>query len=357
MDLLIFFVILSVLVLVHELGHFVTARLCGVAVEEFGFGLPPRAIKLFERKGTLFSLNWLPIGGFVKLKGEDSDKERVTPDMFYAKPMWKRALVLVAGVVMNFVLGVVVFGAVYTYLGIPTKTDRVRIDVIAKDSPAELAGMMVNDWVQKIRIQNLESRILNTDELVKLINDNKGKEITLVVDRGGKEMEIKLTPRENPPPGEGAAGVVLTNTELIKYPWWQMPWRGALVGISEAFAWGREILGGMGALVMNLLKGKGVSSDISGPVGIYQVSAMVAKGGIIPILQFLGVLSINLGILNLMPFPGLDGGRIAFLGIEKVIGRERKDKFEGTVHTWGIIFLMGLMALITMRDVWRLFIK
>lgn len=345
MDLLIFFVILSILVLVHELGHFLTARSCGVAVEEFGFGLPPRAIKLFERSGTLFSLNWLPIGGFVKLKGEDSGKDTVTPDMFYAKPMRVRAYVLVAGAVMNFALGVVVFGAVYTYLGIPTKTDRVRIDVIAKDSPAEKAGFLNNDWIKGFG---------RTDDLVRYINENKGKEITLVVDRAGKEMNLKLTPRENPPAGEGAAGVVLSNTELIKYPWWQMPWRGALVGITEAFAWGKEILGGMGSLVMNLVKGNGMSSDISGPVGIYQVSAMVAKGGIVPILQFLGVLSINLGILNLMPFPGLDGGRIAFLGIEKIIGRERKDRFEGTVHTWGMIFLMGLMALITMRDVWRL---
>lgn len=347
MQLLIFLVILSVLVLVHELGHFLSAKFFKVKVEEFGIGLPPRAKKLFEKWGTVFSLNWLPIGGFVKLFGEEYQRgDELLPetkDRFYNKPSWQRALVFTAGVMMNFLLGVALFATIYSIIGIPTKTPRVHIGEVTAGSPAEIVGLKTDEIVFGFE---------ETDKLVSFINENKGKEIALtIINKEGMEREVKVTPRENPPPGEGSLGVVLTSVEFLKFPWWQMPFRGVVVGLKEAMAWGKEIAGGLWQIVYGLITGKGVTAEVKGPIGIYEISGQVVKQGIIPTLQFIGVLSVNLAILNIMPLPALDGGRLLFLPVEWIIGKKRKNKVEGVVNTVGMIFLLSLMLLITVRDV------
>jgi regulator of sigma E protease len=360
MQLIVFILILSVLILIHELGHFFMARLFKMRVEEFGIGLPPRGKRLFVKKGTLFSLNWLPLGGFVKLYGEDMEnpEQLSSPEAFFNKPMWQRAAVLLAGVTMNFLLGVVVFGIVYSYLGIPTKTDKVMIVEVSKDSPAETAGITVDSTVKKIVYKNKEVVFKNIDDFVKQVDNLKGKEVQMVLtDKGGAEKTIKITPRLNPPEGQGALGVALSSIEMKKYPIWQMPFRGIVVGLEEAWGWGKEIAKNLGTILFNLITGKGLPKDVSGPVGIYQVSKEVYKVGWVAVLQFMGILSINLAILNVMPFPALDGGRIAFLGVEKIIGKVKKNKIEGYVNTAGMIFLLGLMLLITVKDVIKLFVK
>lgn len=357
MDLLVFLLILSVLVVIHELGHYFAALLFGIRVEEFGFGLPPKVMKLFRHKDTDFTLNLLPIGGFVKLAGEEYSDGPVRTDMFYQKPIWQRAVVLTAGVVMNFLLGVLLFAGVYSYLGVPEKTDRVKIEEVTKNSPAEMAGIKIEERVMQFSVLSSQFSITDGDQLVKLIGENKGKEVTLTVQNTkGESREVKVTPRLNPPAGEGSLGVLLNSVELVKYPWWQMPFRGSVVGLKEAIAWGREILDGLAKTVGTLFKGK-VPDDVSGPVGIYQVSSKVTKHGLIAILQFMGVLSINLAILNIMPLPALDGGRVVFLAVEKVIGKKWKNKIEGSVHSIGMIVLLGLMLAITIRDVVKLFGK
>lgn len=356
MQIIIFLLILSVLVLVHEAGHFVAAKIFKVKVEEFGIGLPPKARDLFKKWGTQFSLNWLPIGGFVKLFGEEYEAgDELLPEAagrFYNKPAWQRALVFTAGVMMNFVLGIVLFAVVYSIIGVPTKTAKVRISEVAVGSPAEKAGIKIEEQIAEFRIQDSAVKITSTDQLVKLINDNKGKEVVLrVVDKGGLESEIKVTPREKPPVGEGALGVALTNIELLKFPWWQMPFRGMVEGTKEAWAWGRDIASGLGKIVYGLITGKGITADVKGPIGIYQVSSQVVKQGVVATLQFVGILSVNLAILNIMPFPALDGGRLVFLAVERVIGKKMKNKIEGYVNTVGMVMLLGLMFLITVRDV------
>jgi len=335
------------------------AKIFGMRVEEFGIGLPPRAKKLFSKGGTLFSLNWLPIGGFVKLFGEDMEDEAqvASPEAFFNKPMWQRAGVLLAGVTMNFLMGIILFGVVYSYMGIPTETDRVLIIDIAKDSPAEALGIEKESVAKKIEFESKEYTFTSLDEFVNTINELKGKEILLTLEKGGVEKVVTITPRENPPVGEGSLGVALSNIELVKFPWWQMPFRGAAVGVKEAISWGKEIAKNLGDLVGGIIAGKGVPKDVAGPVGIYQVSKEVYKIGWLAVLQFAGVLSVNLAILNIMPFPALDGGRIFFLGIEKIIGKKRKNRIEGYVHSAGMIFLLGLMVLITIRDVARLIWK
>ena len=349
-QLIVFFLILSVLVLVHEFGHFISARIFGIRVEEFGFGLPPRAKKLFTKWGTVFTLNWLPIGGFVKLYGEEySHGDEVVvgeAGRFYDKPARVRAVVFVAGVIMNFLLGIFLFATVYSFVGIPVTTDRVRVEEIVADSPADKAGFKVDDVIKQFS---------ETNQMVKFVNENAGGEIELlVVGKDGAERTIKVIPRKDPPAGEGALGIVLSNVELRKYPWWQMPFRGAVVGLSEAIAWGKDIASGLGHMVYGLVTGKGVPKDLSGPVGIYQVSGQVIKQGFLATLQFMGVLSINLAVLNILPLPALDGGHVFFLLIEKIIGRKRKNKIEGYVNTAGMIFLLCAMLLITVRDVARL---
>jgi regulator of sigma E protease len=360
MQLIVFILILSVLILIHELGHFLTARLFKMRVEEFGVGLPPRAKGLFKRHGTLFSLNWLPLGGFVKLYGEDMEnpEQAASPEAFFNKPMWQRAAVLFSGVFMNFVLGVVVFGVVYSYLGIPTQTDKVIIVEVSKDSPAEKAGIEVDSQVKKIVFNKKEEAFAGVDGFVKQIDSLKGKEVELVLEsKSGVEKTIKITPRVTPPEGQGALGVALSSIEMKKFPWWQTPFRGMKVGLEEAWGWGKEIAKNLWTIVYNLVTGRGLPKDIAGPVGIYQVSKEVYKVGWAAVLQFMGILSINLAILNAMPFPALDGGRIAFLGVEKIIGKVKKNRIEGYVNTAGMIFLLGLMVLITVKDVIKLFVK
>lgn len=360
MQLIVFILMLSVLILIHELGHFFSARLFKMRVEEFGIGLPPRAKTLFKRKGTLFSLNWLPLGGFVKLFGEDMEnpEQAASPEAFFNKPMWQRAAVLFAGVVMNFALGVFLFGIVYTYVGIPTKTDKVIIVEVVVDSPAGKAGIVTESQVTKIIYGKKEVPFIGIDGFIKQIDTLKGKEVEIVFQtKSGQEQTIKITPRLSPPVGQGALGVSLSNIEMKMYPVWQRPFRGAVVGLSEAWGWGKEITKNLGTILYNLVTGKGLPRDVAGPVGIYEVSKEVYKVGWVAVLQFMGILSVNLAILNVMPFPALDGGRIAFLGVEKIIGKRRKNWIEGYVNTVGMIFLLGLMVLITVKDVIKLFVK
>src|SRR3989344_7296907 len=176
-QLVIFLAILPVLVLVHGWGHYICAKIFGVKVEEFGFGLPPRARKLFTRKGTLFSLNWLPIGGFVKLYGEEYSEgdELLAGDngRFYDKSARARAVILTAGVIMNFLLGIVLFAAVYSYVGIPVKTDRVRIVEVVADSPAAAAGLAIDERVAGFRFAEKTERITGTAQLVKLVRSEE----------------------------------------------------------------------------------------------------------------------------------------------------------------------------------------
>jgi len=361
MTLLIALIILSILILVHELGHFWAAKKSGILVEEFGIGYPPR---LLARKigETIYSINWLPIGGYVRIKGENYEPSEghlrgESSNLFWEKPIWQRAVVLLSGVFGNFVLGVILFGVVYSIIGVPTPMGKVRVVGVADGSPAAEAGIIEGDVIQKFQATRdkqetiTKLQITETEKLIELINENKGKEIVLVLEG---EREVRVVPRENPPEGEGALGVLLSDTELVRLPWWQMPVKGVVVGTKEAYAWGKEIVGGLWSMISGIFNGSGVPEDVSGPVGIYKVSAQVNEMGWLASLQFMAVLSMNLAVLNILPLPALDGGRLVFLGLEMVIGKRLKNKIEGWVHGTGMILLLGLMVLITIRDIIKL---
>lgn len=363
LTILIFLLLLSILVLVHELGHFIIAKKLGVEVEEFGIGFPPRAKKLFKWRGTEFTLNWLPLGGFVRLRGEDPNVKilRSIADKsgyFWAQKIWKRALILLAGVTMNMILAIAVFSASYAVTGIPIKSDRVSIEAVAPSSPAEKANLKAGDQILEIISGNQSATVNDTDKFIETVNQNLGREISLkIIPRDITVITIiNITPRlqEETPEGQGALGVVVSNIELIHYPWWKMPLLSAWFGLKEAFLWGIEIFTGLTHMLSNLIIRGQAPQDIAGPVGIAAVTGQIAAKGIIPLLQFMGILSVNLAIVNILPIPALDGGRLLFLIIEKLRGRPVNPKKEYWANMIGYALLISLIVLITIHDILRL---
>jgi len=355
MDIIIFILALSVLVLVHEFGHFIAAKLTGVKVEEFGLGLPPRIVGK-EKWGTLWSLNWLPIGGFCKLFGEDLEEKGATKNKnsFVTKNPWQKALIVLGGVMMNLVLAVVIFTVVYAILGIPTETNQVKIIGVAKNSPAETAGLKEGDWIKSVNGTELKQG----SELTEKIAENKGKTVKLRITnyelRIDKDIEVQV--REKAPDGEGLMGVVISTTEMQKIKWYEF-YKGIGAGFKEAYYWGKIIWVGVWQMVSGLFVGK-VPKDVSGPIGMYQATTSIKNNqGILAMIHFFGVVSVNLAIVNVLPFPALDGGRIIFVVYEILTKKRANEKFEAIINNVGMMILLGLILLVTVGDVTRIFIK
>ncbi len=351
-----FLLILSVLVLVHELGHYFVAKFFKIKVEEFGFGFPPR---VFGKKvgETLYSINLLPIGGFVKLYGEDDagggslniKKKAETEDLsraFFARPLWQRMSVVVAGVAMNFLLAVIVISALFATQGVAVPTENILINDIQSDSPAEIAGLQSGDEVVSVNGQEMQT----PEEFIVITNDNLGEEMLLLILREGKEMQISLTPRIDAPEGQGALGVVISNVKVKKYAWYEAPFYGTL----EAANFSRMIFLGLVTLVSDLFTTGQAPEGVTGPVGVAQLTGTVVENGIVATLWFVSLLSLNLAVLNILPIPALDGGRFFFQIIELVTRKKVSQKYEGYAHFAGLVVLLGLMLLITVFDVGRL---
>lgn len=344
-SILIFILVLSILVLVHELGHFLVAKKFGILVEEFGFGLPP---KIFGKKikDTIYSINLLPFGGFVRLHGELTEDNVTKPGRaFLNKRKSVKIAVIVAGVIMNFILAIVAFAIVYSFTGIPRDTKEVKILDIATGSPAQIGQILVGDKV--LAVDGV--KVTSVDEFISKIEGKKGKKVTLQL----QDRKVTLTPRVNPPEGEGSLGVTITNTEIYFVPIWQRPFLGIYYGFKESLFWSKNVILGLFSIFTSLFKGQ-VPQDISGPVGVFAVTSEVAKEGILSLLNLLGIISVNLAIINILPFPALDGGRLLFIFIEKVIGRKIIPKVEAVIHTIGMIILLGLILAITIHDIRRL---
>jgi len=351
MDIVIFILALSVLVLVHELGHFFTAKFTGVRVEEFGLGLPPKIISK-KKWGTVWSLNWLPIGGFCKLFGEDINEKGATKnrDSFVSKNPWQKMLIVLGGVLMNLVLAVVIFATVYAILGVPNETDRVKIIGVAKNSPAELAGLKEGDWVKSIN----GVEIVKGSELTVQVGNNKGKEIDLLINRKGEDNVLSVKVRDKAPEGEGLMGVVISNIEMQKIRWYEF-YKGIGAGFKEAYFWGKIIGEGVYKMIAGLLVGQ-VPKDVSGPIGMYEATSSIRMNqGFLAMVHFFGVVSVNLAVVNILPFPALDGGRIIFVFYELLTKKRANEKFEALVNNVGMIILLGLILLVTVGDVARIF--
>ncbi|MDO8551775.1 MAG: RIP metalloprotease RseP [bacterium] len=349
LDLLVFIIILSILIFVHEIGHYLVAKKSGIKVEEFGFGIPP---KIWGKKigETTYSINALPIGGFVRMAGENEEEEGSKERQFVHKPASVRALVTIAGVVMNFLLAIFIFSFIYTKLGIPTPTDQVRIVAVAPNSPAEQSGLSEGDIVLKANNQVIKE----TQEFIQLTQKSVGESMTLEIKRGDQIQKIKVETRQNPPENEGPIGVGISNIENKFYPFWEMPIRGAIEGVKESIGWMVLIVEGLGTMVYRLFTSGAVPQDVAGPVGIYQITGAVAKLGFLPTLRLLGLLSINLAVVNLLPIPALDGGRLLFIAIEAVARKRVKTQVEALAHQIGFAFLIALIILLTYHDIVRI---
>lgn len=353
MSALIFILILSFLVIIHELGHFVVARWAGIKVEEFGLGYPPKLLTVFKDKlGTIYTLNWLPFGGFVRLFGEDSVE--ATQGSFVSKPAWKRMAVILAGAAVNFLFGVLAFGAIYSWHGIPTNVAGAKIDGIAAGSPAEVAAVPRGVVVTGVDIGGTMTAVGSAKDLIDAVAAHRGETIELVIQEGQRYRVYVRRPDEVPE-GQGALGVVLIDFEMKFYPWWQMPFRGMWVGLKSAVSFGGLILNALGSMVHELIFQGKVPADVAGPVGIvYQAEKEgFLRDGFWASLNFAAILSINLAIINVLPFPALDGGRGFFIAIEMIFRKRVKPKVEQWANSAGFLLLIMLIVLISARDIRR----
>lgn len=384
LTIVIFILVLSVLVFAHELGHFMTARHLGVKAEEFGFGFPPRALGVYRNKAkkwrfvfgartyeslersadeklhphpksTIYSLNWLPIGGFVKIKGQDGE-EKNDKDSFAGQKIWKRLVILAAGVIMNVFLAWGLFSVGYM-IGLPQVTDTVSknaiisepsviIASVVPDSPAAIAGLQSGDIIKQVNGQVIASESL----LQEIVGANNGQVISLAVNRGGEDIDILAEPASKDG-GRATIGVAIFASGTVRYPFFSAIIEGArTTGVML-----KEIVVAFGSLFTNLFQGKPVADQFAGPIGIANITGEAARLGFIYLLQFTALLSLNLAIINILPFPALDGGRIIFLLVEKLKGRPVKQEIETLVHNIGFLLLIALIIFVTYKDIVRLF--
>jgi RIP metalloprotease RseP len=390
------------------MGHFWVAKKLGVKVEEFGFGLPPRAVGILrfrtgqkeidthqeklelaeDKKGqafieeeiidteaikpikrwkffwgekvpepagmipddTVYSINWLPLGGFCKIKGENGEGESDS-DSFVAKAIWKRIAIISAGVVMNIFLAMALFAIGYM-IGLPQSVDdsasqkyisneKIEIVQVLPNTPAAAAGLQAGDTVLSI-----DGNKIMSDTVLQNYNASRaGIVLNYKILRDDKTLDVKITPANKG--GKGEVGIAIVNTGLVRYPWYLAIWKG----ITTAVILLGVIIMAFYELLKNLILGHGVSAQISGPVGIATMTGQYARMGFVYLLQFVGILSLNLAVVNFLPLPALDGGRIVFLLIEKFKGSPVKREVEAGIHQVGLLALIVLILLITVKDV------
>ncbi len=367
LTILIFVILIGLLVFVHELGHFLTAKRNGIRVDEFGFGFPPRLFgvvkddvtgkyrmvwgnKESQAKRTVYSLNWIPLGGFVRIHGEDGLSKN-DPESFAGKSAWVRTKVLGAGVMMNFLFAWFLISVVFM-LGLPQPIDpeqsgmypnaKIQILNIAKDSPAQAMGLQMGDEVVAINGERMTTLTMVSETIL----THKGERIQIEVNRFGNNLTLSGTPRAEAPRNQGALGISFSETAVISYPWYEAIYRGGIATYDITLA----ILKAFGAMIVSLFGGEKTPLDVTGPVGIVYLTKQMSDLGFAYLLQFAALLSINLGIINVLPIPALDGGRILFILIEKLKGTPVSQRVEGMIHQVGFILLLLLMLLVTVRD-------
>lgn len=369
---IIFILILGLLVFVHELGHFLTARKFGVRAEEFGFGFPPRIAGYYKNTGgkwrfvwgsrevedasdTVYSFNWLPLGGFVKIKGEQGDQKQ-DGDSFSAQTIWKRIVILAAGVTMNIITAAVVL-SMALWLGLPQLAEQIppgaqvrnrmiQVVEVLPDSPADAAGITSGDAIASIDGTVFESY----QALQEYTAAHAGETLTYTLQRGDAVITVTATPKQLEGTDRAGVGIAVAETAIVSYPWYRAIWEGIvrtgqlLVFIVVAFV----------GIIQSLATGAGVGAEVAGPVGIANMTGQVARLGFAYLLQFTALLSLNLAIVNILPFPALDGGRIVFLIVEKLRGKPVPEKYEAWVHQAGFFLLIALVVLVTYRDIAKL---
>lgn len=349
---LIFLLLFTALVFVHELGHFITAKLTGMRVLEFGIGFPPR-LAVIRRGGVDYSMNWIPIGGFVRILGEDGvvgPGGELPHDAFAARPIPARALVLTAGVLMNVLLAVVVYAVIFL-TGVPTFEGKLRWDVVEEGSPAEAAGMRDGDVIASID----GKKFLAAQDMINYIWSRAGQEIAIGVERDDRPLgDLKAVPRVEPPPGQGPLG--LRDPKPVREIVRHSPGESIVLALERTGVVLGEIVRAFGRFIGGVVGGApGGGDEVAGPIGIFNLTREVVEQGPAVVLELLALLSLNLAILNIVPFPGLDGGRLLFVLIEAARGGRRLDpRTEAAIHAVGFMMLLFLVVVVSFFDVRRL---
>ncbi|MEX1052471.1 MAG: M50 family metallopeptidase [Patescibacteria group bacterium] len=359
MGILIFIFILSILVLVHEFGHFFAAKKSGVKVEEFGLGFPPRLFS-FKWGETVYSINLLPFGGFVKVFGEEYHEEdkknkklykKLRERAFIYKKPWQKAIIIIAGVIGNILLAWVLLSFLATQ-GIQIPTNQVKIEQVQENSPAQEVGLKAGEIIKKIKIEDQEIVVTSPEELIKISNENPGEVLLLTVtDSKSIERDVAITSRSKPPKNEGPLGISISASETKKYSILEAP----LIGINLTISYLGAILIGFGQLFKSLLTFQKPAFDVAGPVGIAQFTGQALQFGYLALVEFAAVLSLNLAVLNIIPFPALDGGRLSFVIYEWITNKRINKNFERSTNAIGMLILLSLIVIITVNDIIRIF--
>ena len=368
---LIFLLVLSVLVLVHEAGHYIAARIFGVKAEEFGYGFPPRALGFVrtaegwkrisgrdrsKHKNTIWSFNWLPLGGFVRLKGEAADGEG-EPDSFLSKNGWQKFAILSAGVAMNWILAAAIFSVGFS-VGVPAETQglprsaivsdqRIEIVEVVGKSAASTAGLKLGD-----EIVTINGQTASTAEAARAIladQSGKGLELTIEIKRDGTLQTIQATPAFLSALGKLGLGVALSDIGTVRFP----VHLAVVQGVVVTAQYTGLIVQGFVSLIADLFGDRKLAAQVSGPVGIAVLTGSVADQGFWALLQFTALLSLNLAVINFLPIPALDGGRAVFVVVESLRRRRTNPRLEAAVHQVGFVVLMILILLVTAQDVRR----
>ncbi len=346
-----FLAVFAGIILTHELGHFIVAKLVGIEVEEFGIGFPPRMLTLFTWKGTKFTLNWIPMGGFNRMKGEDDPNS--TDGFSFAKP-WARIVTLLAGSTMNLITAVLAFSILYTQIGIPNPSSAQILEV-SSNSPAEKAGLMMDDIV----INAGDQKITGTDQLRNIILASLDKPLPLTIQRGDKILELVVTPDSHRPASEGATGIVLGNVLEPSKSWFAtIP-----LSLRATYETGRELLSLPGRMIAGVIQPS--DAELLGPRSIWNLFQQSVRRDVESRQPVTGTstqnptnytltgiisLTLSLGLINLLPIPALDGGRILFILPELIFRKRIPPKFESMIHGVSFLVLLALLGYFYILD-------
>jgi len=348
LTIVIFIAILIVLILIHEFGHFVVAKLSGVKVKEFAFGFPPR-ITSVVKGGTRYSLNLIPLGGYVSLLGEDEAVKE--PGSYYSAKIWQKIAIVGTGVVMNLILGILVIAIGFSIGMTPlvsdpaalsgTKTSQVMIVEVVPDSPAAKIGLESGDVLNGFS---------SPSQLQQFTKSHAGEQVTLNIQSNNRRENFTTTLGQ----GDAPLGVGVVSITKVKQPFFRALGT-AVIEVGKSIAAVIVALWGIIASIFTTGKAGEAGQAVVGPVGIFNFTSEALRIGWIYILQLLAILSINLGIINILPFPALDGGKIFFLVLEGIFGKKIvRQEVENLIHTIGFIILIILILAITFRDILRL---
>lgn len=353
---IIFIIVLAVLIFVHELGHFLIARACGIRVDEFALGFGPKIFS-FKKGETRYALNLIPFGGYVKIFGENPNDDSINgPDKarsFVHKPKWKQISVLVAGVVFNFIFAWIVIVAAFV-AGVPSSTEsypeyadrmsneHIAITYVETQSPAEKAGLKAGD--ELLGFSSIE-------EIQQKVNESGENGVTFSYIRNGEESSATVIAEEGIVEGKYAVGIAMDKVATLRLPIHLALYEGGRFTLHMM----KMITIGLGDLITGIFDGTSKLSSVTGPVGIAGMVGDAAQLGFTYLMMFTAMISINLGILNLVPFPALDGGRVLFVIIEAIIRRPIKPVVANTINTVGFFLLILLMIVVTYRDIAKFF--